>query len=100
MMFRSPEVELVQRSTMDGNYELTDPLRKTHNLVCSSYATPVTAEKKLFRRTNAQIVADTAEKNTIKTASAEVAALKEAAKRKAEIPLETFTELKENKHGV
>ena len=100
MMFRSPEVEMVQRSTMDGNYELTDPLRETHNLACSSYATPVTAKKKVFRRTNAQIVADTAQKSAIKTASAEAAALKEAARRKAEIPLETFLELKGKKHAV
>ena len=85
---------------MDENYELTNPLRKSHNLACSSYATPVTAKKKAFRRTNAQIVADTAEKNAIKTVSAEVAPLKEAAKRKAEIPLETFTELNGKKHAV
>ena len=100
MMFRSPEVELVQGSTTDGTYELTDPLRVSHNLACSSYATPVTAKKKVFRRTNAQIVADTAEKNAIKTASAEFSASKEAAKKKAEIPVETFTELKGKKHAV
>ena len=94
MMFRSPEVELVQGSTTDGTYEVADPLRVSHNLACSSYATPVTAKKKVFRRTNAQIVADTAEKNAIKTASAEVSASKEAAKKKAEIPVQTFTELK------
>lgn len=66
MMFRSPEVELVKGSTTDGTYELTDPLRVSHNLACSSYATPVTANKKVFRQTNAQIVADTAEKTLSK----------------------------------
>lgn len=48
----------------------------------------MTANKKVFRQTNAQIVADTAEKNAVKTASAEVAASKEAAKKKEEIPME------------
>ena len=97
MLFRSPEAELVQISTVDGNYELIDPLKETHNLACSSFATPVTAKKKVLRRTNAQTVFDTAEKNTIKTASAEVAASKEAAKRKAETPVEKYTELKGKK---
>lgn len=51
-------------------------------LTCSSYATPVTAKKKVIRRTNAQIVADTIVKNAVKSAKSEVTAAKESAKKK------------------
>ena len=69
-------------------------------LTCSSYATPVTAKKKVIRRTNAQIVADTIVKNAVKSAKSEVTAAKESAKKKPESSVDTFVELKGKKHAV
>lgn len=69
-------------------------------MTCASYATPVTLKKKVIRRTNAQIEADTLEKNAVKIAKLEVTASKESAKRKAESTADTFVELKGKRHAV
>ena len=66
-----------------------------------SYLTPSVSKKKIIRRTNAQIEIDAASKKAAAVAKAELAAAKEALKKKAEPSVEISTvELKGKKYSV
>ena len=79
MSFRSPE-PLPSGDVLIIDEDITASEERSI-LTCSSYATPVTAKKKVIRRTNAQIVADTIAKNAVKSAKSEVTAAKESAEK-------------------
>ena len=56
----------------------------------STFVTPVAAKRKVIRRTNAQIEADTATKKAATVAKAELSASKESHKKKVETPHHGF----------
>lgn len=98
MSFRSPE-PLPSGDVLIIDEDITASEERSI-LTCSSYTTPVTAKKKVIRRTNAQIIADTIVKNAVKSAKSEVTAAKESAKKNPESSVDTFVELKGKIHAV
>ena len=65
-----------------------------------TFTTPVALKKKVIRRTNAQIEADSTLKKAAEVKKSELSASLESAKKKVEPPHESFTELKGKRYEV